>query len=201
MEGDGRADRLFLRHRAGDAGADLVRHHRTGQRSHPGGGDPAYPALHRHVDRLAGVPGIAAPACAGHRPGTAAADRRLGQGADRQRPRCRRHQRPNSRHRQAGAGRRALRRARGARRGRDAGRDRARRGDSVHHRPRAAQGGRLRRGRRGAELLGFIHGEGIGIGRSPPVALAYLGVAAILLYGARSVVPLREPVAALQVAE
>ena len=39
---------------------DLVRHHRGDAGRHPGRRDPADPALHRHADRLAGVPGIAA---------------------------------------------------------------------------------------------------------------------------------------------
>ena len=45
----------------------------------PGRRDPADPALHRHADRFAGVPGIAASPCAGDRAGVAAADRRMGQ--------------------------------------------------------------------------------------------------------------------------
>ena len=34
-------------------------------------------------------------------------------------------------------------------------------------------------------FFGFIHGEAIGIGRSPVVALGYLGVAAVLFACAR----------------
>ena len=57
---------LLVRHDLGDAGADSER------------GDPADPALHRHADRLAGVPGNAATARAGHRPGARAAPGGLG---------------------------------------------------------------------------------------------------------------------------
>ena len=81
LEGDGRAHRLLRRDRHHHPGADLVRHHRGHQRVDPGRRDPADPAVHRHADRLAGVPGIAAPACAGDRAGAAAADRRMGQDA------------------------------------------------------------------------------------------------------------------------
>ena len=44
----------------------------------PERGDPADPALHRHADRLAGLPGDAATARAGHRAGARAAPGGLG---------------------------------------------------------------------------------------------------------------------------
>ena len=58
----------------------------------PGGRDLADPALHRHADRRAGVPGDAEAPCARDRAGAHAASRGLGQAADRQRARRRRHQ-------------------------------------------------------------------------------------------------------------
>ena len=85
LEGDGRADRLFGGDRHHGDAADLVRHHRRDDGADPGRRDPADPALHRHADRLAGVPGNAASSCAGDRAGAAAADCSLGQDADRQR--------------------------------------------------------------------------------------------------------------------
>ena len=69
LEGDGRAHRLFGRHRHHGDRAGLVRHDLADDGADPGGRDPADPALHRHADRLAGLPGDAAPACAGHRAG------------------------------------------------------------------------------------------------------------------------------------
>ena len=63
---------------AGDR-AVLVRRHRADDGADPGRRDPADPALHRHADRLAGVPGNAEAPCAGDRAGAGAADRGLGQ--------------------------------------------------------------------------------------------------------------------------
>ena len=60
MEGDGRADRLFGGDRRHGPGADLARDRRARVEPDPGRRDPADPPLHRHADRLAGLPGIAA---------------------------------------------------------------------------------------------------------------------------------------------
>ena len=59
----------------------------------PGGRDLADSALHRHADRRPVVPGDAQEPRAGDHPGARPAPRRLGQAADRQRARSRRHQR------------------------------------------------------------------------------------------------------------
>ena len=67
----------------------------------PGRRDLADPALHRHADRRAGVPGDAEEPRAGDRARAHAAPRGLGQAADRQRARRRRHQRRGGRARQA----------------------------------------------------------------------------------------------------
>ena len=93
LEGDGRPDRLFRGDRRDGAGADLARHRRPGQQPDPRGRDPADPALYRHADRLAGLPGIAEEPCAGDHPGDDSADRGLGQNHDRRRSRRRGHQR------------------------------------------------------------------------------------------------------------
>ena len=58
-----------------------------------GGRDLADPALHRHADRRAGLPGNAEEPCAGGGPRARAAGRGLGQADDRQLARRRRHQR------------------------------------------------------------------------------------------------------------
>ena len=107
-EGDGRADRLFRRHRHRHAGADLVRHHRAAVGADPGGRDSANPALHRDADRVAGVLGVAAPARAGRGAGADPADCRMGQDANRQRARRSRNQRLGSRATKTGPGRRTL---------------------------------------------------------------------------------------------
>ena len=62
----------------------LVRHHRGDVVADPGGRDLADPALHRHADRRAGVPGDAEEPCARDRAGADPAPRGLGQAADRQ---------------------------------------------------------------------------------------------------------------------
>ena len=59
LEGDGRPHRLFGGDRADGDRAVLVRHHRRDAVADPGGRDLADPALHRHADRRAGVPGDA----------------------------------------------------------------------------------------------------------------------------------------------
>jgi len=50
-------------------------------------------------------------------------------------------------------------------------------------------------------FFGFIHGEGIGVGRSPAVAVAYLGVAAILLFCSRYAAFHPRPLTAHEAAE
>ena len=59
LEGDGRPHRLFGGDRADGDRAVVVRHHRRDAVADPGGRDLADPALHRHADRRAGVPGDA----------------------------------------------------------------------------------------------------------------------------------------------
>ena len=65
---------------------------------------------------------------------------------------------------------------------------------ALRHRPRVSQGRGFRRSP-GAVLtfFGFMHGEAIGIGQSPFVALSYLIVAAILLGCARSATTVARP--------
>ena len=59
LEGDGRPHRLFGRDRRDGDRAVVVRHHRGDVVADPAGRDLADPALHRHADRRAGVPGNA----------------------------------------------------------------------------------------------------------------------------------------------
>ncbi len=70
--------------------------------------DPADPALYRHADRLAGVPGNATRPCARDHSGDDSADRRVGQNHDRRRSRRSRHQCGGGRLRQARKHGRAL---------------------------------------------------------------------------------------------
>ena len=106
----------------------------------PGGRDPADPALHRHADRLAGLPGDAEEPCAGDHPGDDSADRRLGQNHDRRRARRRGHQRGYGRLRQARQYGRALQGPGDARRRRHACRHHSGRRHGVHHRTSAREG-------------------------------------------------------------
>ena len=69
LEGDGRPHRLFRRDRHHGDRAVLVRHHLGDAGADPGGRDLADPALHRHADRRAGVPGNAAQPRAGDHSG------------------------------------------------------------------------------------------------------------------------------------
>ena len=64
--------------------AVLVRHHCAGVDADPDRRDLADPALHRHADRRAGLPGIAEEPRARRHPRAHAASRRMGQTADRQ---------------------------------------------------------------------------------------------------------------------
>ena len=89
LEGDGRPHRLFGGDRRDGDRAVLVRHHRADVVAHPAGRDLADPALHRHADRRAGVPGNAEEPRARDRARARAAPCRLGQGADRRRARRR----------------------------------------------------------------------------------------------------------------
>ena len=59
LEGDGRPHRLLGGDRRHGDRAVLVRHHLGDAGADPGGRDLADPALHRHADRRAGVPGDA----------------------------------------------------------------------------------------------------------------------------------------------
>ena len=59
LEGDGRAHRLLGGDRRHGDRAVLVRHHLADVVADPGRRDLADPALHRHADRRAGVPGDA----------------------------------------------------------------------------------------------------------------------------------------------
>ena len=168
-------------------GADLVRHHRGDLALIP---VVAILPILLYIGMLIGSQAFqefAAPPCAGDRAGAAAAACRLGQDADRQRTGRRRNDRRRGRHRQAGVGRRAVRRTGDTGRRRDAGR---------HHpgrrSPCSSSTARSRRPRpsplAGTVLtfFGFIHGaEGIGINSSPTVSVSYLGVAGILFFCAR----------------
>ena len=159
----------------------------------PGRRDPADPALHRHADRLAGVPGDADAPCAGHRAGAGAADRGLGQDADRRRAARRRH------------------RCRRRRRCRQAG------DQGVLYEGLSILGGGATlagivlaaitvfiierdfikaAGFAGAgavfTFFGLIHAEAIGFAQTPSMVVSYLGIAVILLACAKfaNVVPL-----------
>ena len=59
-------------------------------------GDPAHPALHRHADRFASVPGNAQESCAGHHPVACAAHGALGHDPDQWRPGGGRHGRASA---------------------------------------------------------------------------------------------------------
>ncbi len=117
-------------------GADLVRHHLGVDGGDPGRRHSADIALYRHADRLAGVPGIAAPSCTGDRAGAAAAVGRLGQDADRQRAGRRRHQCPRHWFRKVGPGWRAVSGAGDTRRRRHARRHHPGCDHGLYHRSR-----------------------------------------------------------------
>ena len=56
----------------------LARHRAADARARAGRGHPADPAVHRHADRLAGLPGDAVAPCSGHHAGHGAESRRVG---------------------------------------------------------------------------------------------------------------------------
>ena len=182
LEGDGRPHRLLGGDRRHGDPALLVRHHLADDGADPGRRDLADPALHRHADRRAGVPGDAASATRRRSSwrslphlaawGKLQIDNALGAagtnaaavGLDKLAQNGILYQGLDD-----------------ARRRLDPGRPHARRDRRVHHRPR-----RSRRPRpspppaRVLTFFGFMHGEAIGIASSPGVAFAYAGVAAIL---------------------
>ena len=121
----------------------------------PGRRHLADPALHRHADRLAGVPGEPAPPRTGHRRRARSLARRLGQAADRQLPgRHLRHPPGHPRHdRLDEAGRHHVPRPVDPRRWVDPRGRHPRGHDHVHHRPPLLQGGGLRGRRRRPDLL------------------------------------------------
>ncbi len=82
LEGDGRPHRLLRRDRPDGDRAVVVRHHRAAALPGARGRHLADPALHRHADRRAGVPGDAQGACARRGAVAGAASRRLVQDAD-----------------------------------------------------------------------------------------------------------------------
>jgi len=138
----------------------VVRRHLAVAGRHSCRGDLADPSLHRHVDRLAGIPGLAESARSGHCAVVVAASCRVVQDHDGWRIGGGRHQRRRDRHGQTRRGRCALSGPRGARRRLDPHRAGAWRHRRLRHRQEVPGSLGVRLRRRRAYLL-RLHARGI----------------------------------------
>ncbi len=140
-----------------------------------------HPAVYRHADRLAGLPGIAGPACTSHRAGAGAADRGLGQDTDRQCAGRRRH----------GCGQGGLETLASSNvlyhgmsilgGGAVLGGHRAGLDHRVHHRPPVHEAAAFAGAGAVLTFFGLMHSEAIGVGMTPGVAASYVVVALLLV--------------------